>query len=94
MVTATGTYKYIIPVVAQGHKCVTVNTPGCGFHPHSGKLNIYLHLYFHFFALVSRQSVALSSATKHGMSPEFSGKRETECLRRYSVKLIVIYYNI
>ena len=31
--------------------------------------NIYLHLYFHFFAVVSRQSAA-SSATQHAMPPE------------------------
>ena len=32
-----------------------------GFDPHSRKRNIYLHLYVQFFALVSRQSAALSS---------------------------------
>ena len=31
---------------------VAVKSTGCGFDPHSTKLNIYLHLYFHFFALV------------------------------------------
>ena len=31
---------------------------------------MYLHLYFHFFAVISRQSVTLSSATQHAMSPE------------------------
>ena len=34
-----------------------VNVTGCGFDPHSSKSNIYLNLYFHFFALLSRQSV-------------------------------------
>ena len=43
----------MFPVVAQS---VTVKSTGCGFDPHSRKLNIYLHLYFHFFFLVSRQS--------------------------------------
>ena len=38
------------------HQCKT----GCGFESHSRKWNI---LYFHFFALVSRQSEALSSTT-------------------------------
>ena len=44
------------------------------------KLNIYLNLYIHFFALVSRQSVSLSSATQRAMPPKFSTKRGTECL--------------
>ena len=35
---------------------MTVNATGCGFDPYSSELNIYLHLYFHFFALVSRQT--------------------------------------
>ena len=33
---------------------VTVNATSIGFDPHSRKWNIYLNLYFHFFALVSR----------------------------------------
>ena len=60
---------------------------------------IYLNLYFHFFALVSRLSAALSSATQHAMPPEFSKKGGTKCLNTrfplptrlcagYSVKLI------
>ena len=44
---------------------MTVNAIGCGFDPHLMKLNIYLNLYFHFFALVSRQHAALSSAAQH-----------------------------
>ena len=39
-----------------------------------------LNLYFQFFALVSRQSAALSSATQHAMPTEFSRKWRTECL--------------
>ena len=81
---------------AQG---VTVKPTGCGFDPHSRRWNIYLNLYFHFFALVSRLSAALSSATQHTMSPEFGRKWGTECLNTrfplptllcagYSVKLI------
>ena len=35
-----------------GAQSATVNATGCGFDPHSRKLNIYLNLYFHFFALV------------------------------------------
>ena len=54
-----------------GAQNVTVKLTGCGF---SRKWNSYLHKYFHFFALVSRQSAALSSATQHAMPPEFSRK--------------------
>ena len=50
-----------------GAQSVTVNSTGCGSDPHSRKSNIYLHLYFHFFAMVSRQSAALSSATQYAM---------------------------
>ena len=46
-------------------KCVNVKSIDCGFHPHAIYLIIYLH--FHFFALVSRRSAALSSATQHAM---------------------------
>ena len=78
---------------------VTVKSNGCEFDPHSKKLNIYLHLYVHFFALVSRQSAALSSATQHAMPSELGGKWGTEWLNtrfplptllcaEYSVKLI------
>ena len=45
-------------------RSVTVKSTGFVFDPHSSKLNIYLNLYFHFFALVARQSAALSSATQ------------------------------
>ena len=78
---------------------VIVKSTGCRFDSHSMKFNIYLHLYFHFFALVSRQSAALSSATQYAMPPEPGGKWLTECLNprfplptllcpEYSVKLI------
>ena len=43
------------------------------------KRNIYLNVYFHFFALVSRQSAALRSATQHAMPPVFGKKWGTEC---------------
>ena len=59
------------PVVAQGHILATVNAIGCKFESHSRKL---LLLYFHFFALVTTQSVALSAATQHEMPPEFDRK--------------------
>ena len=36
--------------------------------------NIYLNLYFHFSALVSRLSAALSSANQHATPPEFGRK--------------------
>ena len=80
-------------------RSVTVKPTGCGFDPHSRRWNIYLNLYFHFFALVSRLSAALSSATPHAMPPEFGRKWGMECLNTkfplptllcagYSVKLI------
>ena len=89
--------------MAQGHK-VCIKPTGCGFDPHSRRLNIYLNLYFHFFALVSRQSAVLGSATQHAMPPEFSRKWQTECLNTrfplttllcagYSVKLNWIELN-
>ena len=53
-----------MPIVAQGHKCVTVNPTGCGLDPHSRKLNIYLNLYFHFITLVRRQSAVLCPPLK------------------------------
>ena len=82
---------------------VTVKPTGCGFNPHSRRLNIYLNLYFHFFPLVSRLSAALSSATQHAMPPEFGRKWRTECLNikfplptllyeGYSVKLIYLWF--
>ena len=78
---------------------VTVKPTACGFDPHSRRWNIYLNLYFHFFALVSRLSAVLSSVTQHAMPPEFGRKWGTECLNTkfplptllcagYSVKLI------
>ena len=42
-------------------QCVAVKSTGCKFDAHSRKLNIYLNIYFHFFALVSRKSAAFSS---------------------------------
>ena len=83
-----------------GAQSVTVKPTGCGFDPHLMRRNIYLNLYFHFFALVSRTSTALSSATQHAMPPEFGGKWGTECLitrfrlptlqcAGYRVKLII-----
>ena len=82
---------------------VTVKPTGCGFDPHSRRWNIYLNLYFHFFALVSRQSAALRSATQHAKPPEFGRKLETECLNTrfplptllcagYRVKLIYFLF--
>ena len=81
---------------------VTVEPTGCGFDPHSRRGNIYLNLYFHFFALVLRQSTALSSATQHPMPPEFGRKWGTGRHTRfplptllcagYSVQLIYFIY--
>ena len=81
---------------------VTLKPTGCGFDPRSRRWNIYLNLYFRFFALVSRTSAALSSATQHAMPPEFGKKWEMECLNTrfplptllcagYGVKLILIF---
>ena len=36
-----------------GAQSVTVKSTDCRFDPHSRQWNIYLNLYFHFFALVS-----------------------------------------
>ena len=83
--------KKLRPVVAQ--------RTGCGFDPHSRRWNIYLNLYLHFFAPVSRLSAALSSAIQRAMPLEFGRKWGTECLNTkcplptllcagYSVKLI------
>ena len=65
---------YIEAIRGAGAQSVTVKPTGCGFDPHSRRWNIYLNLYFHFFALVSTQSPALSSATQHTMPPEFERK--------------------
>ena len=45
-------------------------------------MNVYLHLYFYFFTLVSKQSAVLSSATQNAMPPEFDGRsgKGMECL--------------
>ena len=57
-----------------GAQSVTAKSTGCGFDPYSRKRNISLHLYFHFFALVAKQSAAQSSAIQHAMPVKFSGK--------------------
>ena len=65
-------------------------------------LLFHYNLYFHFFALGSKQSGALSSAIQHAIPPEFDRKWGTESLNTnfplpimlcagYSVKLIFIY---
>ena len=89
-------------IEAAAAQSVTVKPTGYGFDPHSRKWNIYLKLYFNFFALVSRQSAALSSVTQLGMLLEFGRKWGTECLTRfplstlqcagYSVKLISLQF--
>ena len=72
-------FFYIINSGA-GAQSVIVKPTGCGFNPYSRRRNIYLNLYFHLFALVSRQCAALSSATQHAMPPESGRKWGTECL--------------
>ena len=62
--------------MVQGHKRETINV-AVRFPLES--MNIfefpcYIDLYFHFFALVSRQGSAFSSATPHAMAPELSEK--------------------
>ena len=58
-------------------RSVNVKPTGCGFDSHSRRWNIYLNLFFHFFALVSRLSAALSSATQHAMPiPHIAGETE------------------
>ena len=81
--------KKMGPVVAQS---VPVKSTCYGFDPHSRRQNIYLHLYFHFFALVSRQSVALSSATQHGKwgAVSINTRFPTLLCVGYNVKLIFI----
>ena len=74
-----------------GAQSVTVKPTSCGFDPHSRRSNIYLNLYFYFFALVSRTSAALGSATQHAMSPEFGRNSALQCAG-YSVKLIHLFY--
>ena len=80
-------------------RSVTVKLNDCGFDPQIRRWNIYLNLYFNFFAQVSILSAALNSATQHAMPPEFCRKWGTECLNTrlplptllsagYSVKLI------
>ena len=91
------------PVVAQ-RQSVTVKPIAYGFDPHSKRLNIYLNLYFHFFALVSRQSTALSTATQHAMLPDLSGMWGTVystgfplpslLCAGFSVKLILIPFSL
>ena len=63
-----------------GAQNVILSATGCEFDRRSGKWNIYLNLYCHFIALVSRRSVAFSSTTQHAMPSEFREKRGTECL--------------
>ena len=70
-----------------GAQSVTVKPIGCGFDPRSRRRNIYLYLYFHSFALVSRQRAALSSASQHAMPPELGGKWERSVLTLGSICL-------
>ena len=65
---------------AAAAQSVTVNLLVVGSIPTRGdEIFTYLNLYFHFFALVSRQSAALNSATQHIMPPEFGRKWRTVC---------------
>ena len=75
-------FFYFLVEVSRGAaaRSVTVKPIGCGFDPHLRRWNIYLNVYFHFFALVSRLSAALSSATQHAMPPKFGRNAERSVL--------------
>ena len=73
-------YYYVEASRGAVGQSVTVKLTVCGFNPHSRRCNVYLNLYFHFFALVSRQSSALSFASQHAMPPESGRKWGAECL--------------
>ena len=64
-------------VAEWGYKFVTV---GWGLDPHSRKGYFCLNLYIHFFALMSRQIAASSSATQHATTFKFGGKLRTQYL--------------
>ena len=64
---------------------MTVELTGFGFDPHSRRLNIYLNLYFHFFAPLSRHSAVLSNTDTRFPTP-------TQLCAGYSVKLICFIY--
>ena len=64
----------IMKVVVAVQVCIC-ESDYCGFDFDSWELNI---LYFHFLALVTRQSVMLSFAIQDAMPQEFGGMWETE----------------
>ena len=95
--------KFLEASRGAGAQSVTVKPTGCGLDSHSRRWNIYLNLYFHFVALVSRQSAALSSVTQQAIPPEFGRMWGTECLNTRlplptrlcagnSVKLIYLFF--
>ena len=61
----------------EGVQSAIVKATGCGFNARSRKWHLYLNLYFYFFALVSKQSAALSSVlnTQCFRNSEGSGER-------------------
>ena len=84
-----------------GAQSVTVKSTGCRFDPHSRRLNIYLNLYFHFFALVSveaKRGVEFCHSTRNtsrirqkvgnGVSGTLGSFSLPCSVRGYSVKLI------
>ena len=62
-----------------GTKC-DCKTNWLWFRSSLEEMKYLLKLYFYFFALVSRQSAAVSSETQHAMPSEFGRKWGTECL--------------
>ena len=72
---------YVTSTVVWGQsRCRDTTRFAYEFDSHSRQLNIYLYLYFNFFALVSSQRAVLSSTTQQAMPPEFSWKWGTEWL--------------
>ena len=78
----------VVVEASRGAQSVTAKSTGCGFDPCLRRRNIY----FHFFALASRQTAALSSTTQLAKPPELGGKLKARKLPNllytgYSVKL-------
>ena len=74
-----------------GEQNVTVKATGWGSDPYSREWNIYLNLYFAFFALVLNESAALSSATQLVMECLITRFFLPTLLRAGCVKLIYFY---
>ena len=62
----------------QGHKRVTVTATERGFEIPTRRNEMFY--IFHFFALVLKQSMALSYVPQYAMPPEFGSNYKAECL--------------